>query len=195
MANNATPYGFDQWGDGSGGAPTFQQTVGLIAPTDTTAIFTGDPVVLLTTGYITRANPAAIPANGIYGIFGGCEYYSPSQNRIVQTPYWPGTNDVAGDIKAYVINTPFAKFKVKSSAAAITQADVGANVNFVYVGTTGNTFNGQSNAAVDPTTIAVTATLPFRIVEILTIGTDPTQPNNEVVVEMNNQSFRTTTGI
>jgi 3-hydroxyacyl-[acyl-carrier protein] dehydratase/trans-2-decenoyl-[acyl-carrier protein] isomerase len=45
MANTNAPFGFRQYYGGSGGAPTFAQSTRLIASTDTTAIYSGDPVM------------------------------------------------------------------------------------------------------------------------------------------------------
>lgn len=71
MANTFAPNGFSQY-QGTGSAPTFEQTQLAIAAANTTPIFAGDPVVQATgitglgTGYITQApiTPQALVISG-----------------------------------------------------------------------------------------------------------------------------------
>lgn len=200
MANTQAPNGFQDWGAGYGTAPNFETTRRLIARTDAVSLFNGDPVVSLSTGYITRATAGAVQ---IAGIFRGCKYLSISSKRVVWKPYWPGTTtDVSADIEAYIVADPNAKFIVQAggSTTPITLANVNNNANFT-IGT-GNTSNGISGAALDQTTIATTATLPFRIVGLGSDyllpgvnGSDITTGYNTVIVAFNFQDFKSTTGI
>ena len=60
MANTFTPNGFSQF-QGTGSAPTYEQTQLAIASSNTTPVFSGDPIIQATgttgigTGYITQA--------------------------------------------------------------------------------------------------------------------------------------------
>jgi hypothetical protein len=199
MANTNAPFGFRQY-SGTGSAPTYEQVSVLIASTDTNALFFGDPVVPLNTGYISKGDPSGSPTVQLAGIFVGCKYLSVSQKRTVWSNYWPGS-DNNGDVTAYIVNDPNAKFLAQvggSSSVGATQGDVNANVQFAYG--TGNTANGISGAYVDisvsPTT---TATLPFRIVELVT--QPPGAPGtasgayNYVVVAFNNVSTKQLTSV
>ena len=88
MANTFAPYGFLQYQGGAGGAPTFAQSTRKIASGNTTAIYTGDPVMPVigtANGYITQA---AAGTTVLAGIFVGCKYLSTSQKRTV----WPAYN-------------------------------------------------------------------------------------------------------
>ena len=187
MANTNAPYGFRQY-QGTGSAPTYEQVSVLIAAADTTDIFFGDPVVPLNTGYITQATSNSVQ---IAGIFVGCKYLSVSQKRTVWSNYWPGA-DNNGDVTAYIVNDPNAKFVAQTDATGAVQGDVNANVGFA-IGT-GNQSNGISGAYVDMSTVNTTATLPFRIVSLVTQppGAPGTESGayNTVVVAFNNVSTK-----
>ena len=193
MANTNAPFGFRQY-SGTGSAPTYEQNVRYIASNNTTAIYFGDAVIPLTTGYIGQATASTVR---VEGIFAGCKYVSTSQKRTTWSNYWPGS-DATGDVEAYIIDDPNAKFLVQSSdsggTAAITFANVGEYIN-IAVGT-GNTATGISGMTVNVATLATTVTLPFRIVGLVTTppgadGTDTATEYNEVIVAFNNASTRT----
>lgn len=196
MANTNAPFGFRQY-SGTGSAPTYEQNVRYIASNNTTAIYFGDAVIPLTTGYIGQATASTVRMEGI---FAGCKYVSTSQKRTVWSNYWPGS-DANGDVEAYIIDDPNAKFLVQSSdsggTAAITFANIGEYINLA-VGT-GNTATGISGMTVNVATLATTATLPFRIVGLVTTppgaeGTDTATEYNQVIVAFNNASTRTNGG-
>lgn len=194
MANTFAPFGFRQY-SGTGSAPTYEQVVALIASTDTNPIYFGDPVTPLNTGYITAST--APGTTQIAGVFVGCTYLSVSQKRTVWSNYWPGS-DANGDVTAYIINDPNAKFTVQVSGAPITTADLNSNVQYAYG--SGSTSNGISGAYVTQASSAVTATLPFRVVGLVTSppganGTDVTSNNNVVIVAFNNVSTKQLTSV
>ena len=186
MANTNAPFGFRQY-RGLGSAPTYEQSVRLIKSDNTTAVYFGDPVSNLNTGYITRATAGTAQ---ITGIFAGCKYLSTSQKRTVWSNYWPGS-DASADIEAYIIDDPNAQFLVQAGGTAIGLADMGLYVQF-NLGT-GNTATGISGAFVESP--AVTATLPFRIIGFDvdppgSNGTDITSAYNYVIVGFNNVTSR-----
>ena len=186
MANTNAPFGFRQYA-GNGSAPTYEQNVRKIKSDNTTAIYFGDPVSNLNTGYITRATAGTAQ---ISGIFAGCKYLSTSQKRTVWSNYWPGS-DAAADVEAYIIDDPNAQFLVQAGGTAIGLADMGLNIQF-NLGT-GNANTGISGAFVESP--AVTATLPFRIIGFDvdppgSNGTDITSAYNYVIVAFNNVTSR-----
>ena len=198
VANTSSPFGFLQYYGGAGGAPTFSQTARRIASTNTTAIYSGDPVmpvVSTANGYITQA---AAGTTTLAGIFVGCKYLSTSQKRTVWSNYWPGS-DATGDVEAYVVDDPNARFLVQSSwtsplATSLTTygtTPVGQYCQF-NIGT-GNANTGQSGAYVS--TLGTTITYPFIVVDLQTFppganGTDPTTRYYHVVVGFNNEWLR-----
>jgi hypothetical protein len=199
VANTNSPFGFLQYQGGAGGAPTFAQTERRIASTNTTPIYFGDPVMPVigsANGYITQA---AAGTTVIDGIFVGCKYLSVAQQKMVWSRYWPGS-DANGDVYAYVIDDPNARFLVQSSwatplATSLTTfgtTPVGQYCQF-NIGT-GTTANGQSGAYVS--TLGTTVTYPFIVVDLQTFppgsnGTDPTTRYYNVVVGFNNEWLRT----
>lgn len=191
MANTNSPFGFRQY-RGLGYAPTYEQVVMKIKSDNQTAIFFGDAVIPLSTGYIAQATASTVQ---MAGVFVGCKYTSVSQKRTVWSNYWPGS-DANGDVEAYVVNDPNARFVVQAGSTAIGQADINANIQ-LNVGT-GNTATGISGMYVEnPNT---TDTLPFRIVGLVTEppganGTDTTSGYNQIIVAFNNVSGRQLTGV
>ena len=198
MANTFAPYGFLQYQGGAGGAPTFAQSTRKIASGNTTAVFSGDPVmpvVSTANGYITQA---AAGTTVLAGIFVGCKYLSTSQKRTVWSSYWPGS-DTSYDVEAYVIDDPNSRFVVQSSgsgfpitgtASAQTSGVQGQYAQFT-IGT-GNTSTGRSGAYIS--SVATTVTFPFIVVDYATSfgnGGDPTTQYCNLIVGFNNEVWRT----
>lgn len=205
MANTNAPYGFKQY-SGTGSSPTYEQVVMSISSSYATAIFFGDPVVQINTGYIQQASSNSV---AVAGIFVGCKYLSVSQKRTLWSNYWPGS-DATGDVTAYVVTDPNAQFIVQTAnsnttATAVGLANIGNNIGFA-IGT-GTTANGISGAYADQFTINTTATLPFRILALANYtpgatsplvsinGNDPTTAFNAIVVGFNNAVGKSLTGI
>lgn len=191
MANTNAPFGFRQ-AKGNGSAPTYEQVEMLIASNNSTAIFFGDAVIPLNTGYIAQATASTVQ---LAGIFMGCSYLSTSQKRKTWSNYWPGS-DATGDVTAYVCNDVNARFMVQAGGTAVGVAAINANIQ-LNVGT-GNTANGISGMFVE--TPNTTDTLPFRVISLVTEppganGTDIASAYNYVIVAFNNVSGKNLNGI
>jgi hypothetical protein len=194
MANTNAPYGFRQY-SGTGSAPTYEQ-VAVAIGYNTTNIFFGDPVEPVNDGTVAQGDGTTAAA-GIAGIFVGCQYLSVSQKRTVWSNYYPGGTDPAsGTIVGYIVNDPNAKWVAQSDGTGIAAADINATV--AYTIGSGNTANGISGAylsGVGPTT----ATLPFRIVGLITDppGSAGTASGayNWAIVAFNNVTTKNQTGI
>lgn len=201
MPNTNAPFGFVPY-RGNGAAPTYELATRLIKSDNTTKIFQGDPVIPLTTGYITQMSAGGTVR--CEGIFWGCKYLSTSQKRTVWSNYWPGA-DASSDVEAYLYSNPQMQFEVQSSdasgTAAIGLANIGEYINIGYgiglAGTpNGNTSTGLSTASVDQDTLATTVTHPFIVVGLIenppgSEGTDVAAEFNRVIVAFNNASSRT----
>ena len=153
-------------GDRQDGAPpNFGQFNALITSGNTTAIFRGDLVKQINTGYIAQSAPAD---GGIgVGVFWGCRYYSVAGKIPKWSPYWPGS-DAAGDVSAFVITDPSALFLVQCgglSGSALPFTAIGKNAD-IDVTTAGSTLNGISGMALDDNIVGTTSTLPFRILRL-----------------------------
>lgn len=205
MANTFAPFGFRPTGTIVSNAVNFGYSVTpyVISSGNASPIYFGDPVTLPNTGFIVRSTAGATT---IAGVFAGCTYLSTSQQRTVWSPYWPGS-DAASNPTAWVVDDPNTIFlaQVGNSSGGgagvaggpVTQADVPSNVQFALG--TANTITGYSGAYVDyNTTPAGTATLPFRLLNLLPtadIRTDNTTAGNLVLVTFNAQMFKTTTSV
>lgn len=198
MSNTQGYFGFSQIFGGSGGAPTFGQSVRRIASGNATAIYYGDPVmpvISTANGYITQGSPGT---TRIDGIFVGCRYLSTAQKRPVWNRYWPGS-DATGDVTAYVVDDPNAQFLVQTSGSSFpitgtvtsfTSSVIGKYTQF-NIGT-GNTANGLSGAFLD--SLGTTVTYPFIVRDMWisnSNGGDPTAVNCNVIVGFNNEWLRT----
>lgn len=166
MANTNNPYGLLPFQSAVGSASNFENVQKQIAYNDTTVIYRGDPVKLLSTGYISQWT-AATDAKYFAGVFWGCTYLSSSQGKVVQSQIWPGA-DVASTaqstIVAQIIPTGMgagaALFRAQSDSTGVAFADIGSNAE-ITVGT-GSALTGQSGAYLSG--VATTATLPVTII-------------------------------
>ena len=167
MANTQAYFGFTQYQGGAGGAPTFAQSVRRIASGNSTAIYTGDPVmpvVSTANGYITQASPGTTRLDGI---FVGCRYLNTSLGRVVWSPYWPGSG-ATGDVEAYVIDDPASRFIVQTSTSAFPMTGTATTMTSGVIGQyaqfsigSGNTSTGRSGAYLS--SVGTTVTFPFII--------------------------------
>ena len=118
-----------------------------------TAIFTGDCVKLLSTGYIDECDAG----DRILGVFAGCSYPNSSGEQIFSRQ-WTASLATLGsaDVTAYVYDDPNIVFAVQSAGSA-DFADIGNLADIVA--TAGDTTTGRSNHEVSGTTGTGTAGL------------------------------------
>ena len=160
-----------------------------------TAIFYGDAVKLVTGGTVERDTFDA--AMTPIGVFMGVSYTDPNTNqKTFRQNYVASTS--ASDIEAYVCDATDVLFKVAVVSSGTTigdlaQTDVGANV--AGVDNTGDSINGNSRCAISDTS-ATTATLPFRIVDLVEETKNSSGGFTEAYVKWNaGHAFDNTTGI
>lgn len=168
MANTNAPFGLKFIGLQGGGVTNAsnQERRNAILSSNATAIYTGDLIKIQSTGYLAQWS-ATTAASQCWGVFNGCRYYSNSQQTIAPNKYWPGTDAASGTVLAQYIPavlSPTPLFVIQTDATGITNADIGANAD-VNVGT-GSTLTGQSGMYLDTGTLATTATLPLRIIDL-----------------------------
>jgi len=160
-----------------------------------TSIFYGDAVKLVTGGTVERDTFDA--AMTPIGVFMGVTYTDPNTSQLTFKQYYPASTS-ASDIKAYVCDATDVLFKVAVLSSGTTigdlaQTDVGANV--AGVDNTGDTVSGNSRCGISDTS-ATTATLPFRIVDLVEETKNSSGGFTEAYVKWNaGHAFDNTTGV
>jgi len=204
-ANTFAPFGF-RAATGIYGAsvPNFRYKHMLLAYNNAHTIAYGDPVILLNTGYIDLYSNGG--TTGLVGIFRGCQYANTTAiGGITFSPQWNAPTLTSGTVvDCFVEADVDGEWEVQVSGAALTQVDVGYNIDVGSSSTTGETGNpnaaGFSQAAVLSSSAATTNTLPFRITGIVgapavSLTYNSAYDNNVVTVRMNNPILNQTTGI
>jgi hypothetical protein len=136
-----------------------------------TAIFFGDVVKLVATGTAeVETGTSTVSTQGVVGIFMGCTYTNPATKQKVFQQYWPGYASGVTDAQAYVVDDPDVLFKVAAVSSGTTiafygQSAVGNNVALVQ--NSGSTTTGDSAIAINGATLATTASLPIRVVDVV----------------------------
>lgn len=162
-----------------------------IANTYATALYTGDPVTIGTSGSL-EVGAAGSP---IVGVFQGVKW-TDSTGRVRFEKFWPGNPGVltGSTVEALVIDDPNVVFTIQETSGTGTAgtplalADRGLNANFLY--TAGTAATGLSAVSLNNATEADTSSLNLKILQL-----DPT-PGNAVgnfanwLVVINNHLYK-----
>lgn len=168
----------------------------------------GDLVILQADGTIARLDTStgakAAFANPPIGIFLGCSYgQSTGLKYALWSQSWTG-GTAASDAYAIIADDPNALFKVlvtngsgvAYTSGGATAADVGANLGYYQAAGTSsaliNTATGNSVVSANLASKATTATLPFRIVDVVTLTALSDGTFQEVVVQYTPPSMAVT---
>lgn len=156
------------------------------------AIFFGQPVVLAIGG--TVSGDADLTAGNILGVAVGVQYTN-SSGQTVNAQYAPASG--VTDVIAYVVDDPFALYKVaitgnNSTITAAGKNIVGTNVTGI-VGTP-DTTTGNATSSIFGGSAAVTATFPFRVVAVVPDTAPSATTFVEAIVKINLSQLLSTTG-
>lgn len=158
MSNTNSPRGFKPIGKVGGATYNGAVTPYRIASAYNTAIYAGDAVKLLSTGYINKA----AAGDQIRGIVVGFEWTG-SDGIPRKQNYWPASTATLAsqDAIAYVIDDPEVEFEAvfTNSTSTPAVADIGALFDLYDAG--GSASTGISGEGIDYTTLATT-TKVFR---------------------------------
>ena len=192
MSSSASPYGARPVGTlSASGSFSGKVRHYSIASGYATSIFYGDFVKLVAAGGVEKdtGTTACTPV----GIFLGVSYTDPNTSQKTFSQMWTASV-VASDATAYVIDDPDVLFEMQADGTA-AQTVIGNNAAVAL--TAGSTSIGTSKNVVDISTIAVTATLPIRIVDISSkSGNAAGDSYTDLVVKFNaGHIMRNTTGI
>jgi hypothetical protein len=155
-----------------------------IGSSNDTTIFYGD-VVKLVGGLVVKdvGTDAATPI----GVFMGCTYTDPNSQQKLFKQYYPA-DTAASDIQAYVVDDPFAVFKVAVVTVATTTmngvASTAIGSNGMLVQNTGSTISGNSSVGI-ASAIGTTTTQPLRIVGLVEETKNAAGSYTEVLVVWN----------
>jgi len=158
------------------------------------AVYNGQVVAFVTGGTVS---PVALTGStGIYavGIVVGVQYTN-SSGQTVQAQYAPASG--VTNVIAYVVDDPFAVFKVaitgnNSTITAAGRNIVGTNVTGI-VGTPDAT-TGNATSSIFGASAAVTATFPFRVVDVVPDTATGSNSFVEAIVKINLSQLLSTTG-
>ena len=175
MANQETAYGLRPIGMVGSGPNSTGITEYEIASNNTNVIYNGGIVVPLASGYIDYAGDTAGGTTQALGVLTGVMYQDSVRKQPVWLNYWPGSGAVSVDtnhpVRVYVADNPNQLFQVSSDASltnrATAVATIFANTDLGTSARTGSTDTGASNSQASVANVAVTATLPLRIVGIV----------------------------
>ena len=166
------------------------QTQYSIGDTQTTAIFTGDPVKYKSDGTVE----VATAGDPVVGVFGGCFYTDPTTSKPTWSPYFPASL-APGDAKAFIWDNPMQTFIVQQDSVVsnLLAANLNENANLIF--NAGNTTSGVSGVEIDSSSADVTAALQVRLIDFYATPSNNTTANNSVfVVKINNHKLMAGTG-
>lgn len=170
-------------------------------PIDTangTAIYTGDIVILQSTGYVTKL-AATDTATLIVGVFMGCSYTNATTGQKTFAQYAPATPP--SDCVAYVVDDPDVVFKTAVCTAGSTTLN---GLTFAAVGTkgavvlnAGSTATGNSKFAINAAVEASSTTLPLKVIGVVPETVNSSGSSTEVLVIFNpgTHFMRNTVGV
>lgn len=202
--NTNNPFGFRQYGQREGSAPTAGLSRHFISSGNTTPIFTGDAVIRsTTTPYILTGGSTTGITTSIEGVFLGCKYYNTNVGRTVWNSYWPGSG-ASGDIEAYVCTNPEQLYLAQGSTGGVLgSTNIGMAVPMSVTGSSlGNTLTGQSVMTVQSSLVTgLSSNAQFAIVDIYSNvappgvnGTSTGSEGYQIVVVQQLNAFRKTLG-
>jgi hypothetical protein len=186
----SAPYGFQPI-NRIGGNPYAGST--RLIPVDSGAMFDGDLVEMLAAGKCKVIDSGSAAPHAV-GVCVGVQYVN-STGQTVQAQYAPASG--VTDVMAYVVDDPTVLFKVVSVSADTTIAPLGRTAvgqNTSVVKNAGNTATGNSAQAISTTTDD-TATLPIRIIDVVSETATGANAFVELIVKINTHSYNNTTGI
>lgn len=205
MANTFNPFGFRQFGQREGSAPTAGMERLLFASSDTNLYFTGDLVAISSystlVGGISQVSSLnnALTVTPIAGVFLGCEYYSPSVARTVWSPYFPGNVGSSSPCNAYVCTNPEQLYIAQGSTAVVYGTScIGLGVTYTTSQSSlGNTLSGISAMYLNTTVSGLSSLSAFKVVDVYanyappgTNGTSSGSEGAQILVLQPNQFMR-----
>lgn len=158
MANVDAAYGLKPVRHQTGGK--IQTNAYTIASGYATAIYKGDPVLVVTGGTIERNAAGNVRSQGV---FAGVEY-TDSQGVRHFSKYWPAST-VATDIVAHVYDDPMLIFAIQSDATGVALTELGACADWEIVA--GSAATGISKTNLDASAAIGSTTAGLRVLRLV----------------------------
>ena len=190
MANIDAPFGLRPIAKNGQNPNNGGQTQYDVGASQSTAIFTGDPVKYKNDGTVE----VATASDALLGVFMGGFYTDPTTSKPTFAPYIPASLATT-DAKAFVCDDPNQTFIAQqdSVGANLVAADLNTNANLVFGA--GSTTTGISGVEIDSSTSATTATHQVRLISFYDTPDNSATANNSVlVVKINNHQLGSHTG-
>jgi hypothetical protein len=161
-----------------------------------TAIFDGDTVLINSDGYLVKSTTT--DSGNIVGVCLGGQYVN-SSGQTVQGQYIPALASTASNLAyAYVVDDPMALFKVAVVTSGTTMGTAGRTVvgsNIALVLNAGSTATGNSAFGATLTGAGTTATIPLRVIDVVTDTATAADTFTELLVKINTHQYNNTTGV
>jgi hypothetical protein len=140
----------------------------------------------------TIPTPGTANGNTPYGVCVGVRFNDPTLKQQQYGQYLPANTTGYTNMFARVVDDPDMLFQIRYEGT-LTSTAVGRNVSWTYGAPSATTGVSTSYA----TGIAVTATLPFRVIDIVGSGTDSSgAAYTDILVTYNNiHAYRLVTGL
>ena len=161
-----------------------------VGASQTTAIFTGDPVKYKNDGTVE----VATASDALLGVARGAFYTDPATSKPTWSPYIPATTATT-DAKVFVCDDPMQTFIAQQDSVVsnIVAANLNENANLIF--NAGSTTTGVSGVEIDSSSAATTATHQLRLIDFWdTPNNDATANNSVLVVKINNHKMMAHTG-
>ena len=156
------------------------------------ALYFGQSVELDVGGTVAAAS--SLTSGAKLGVFVGAQYTN-SSGQVVQAQSAPASG--VTNVIAYVVDDPFALFKVAVTNSSGAIATVGKNAvgtNVTALIGTPNTTSGNAGSSILNTSPAADASFPFRVVAVVPETATGADAFTEVLVKANLHQYLSTTG-
>jgi len=167
----------------------------------TNTIFTGSPVIPLTSGMIDQAQAQTGGNVPLLGVFMGCKYIA-TDGTPTWSAHWPGYSSIKATTEAiaYVADNPHALFVINADGA-LPDSDLFKNAQMVTA-QDGNTTSGYSSGELDASSAAAAeAAFNLKIVgfddeaSVSAGAVDKTAAGRLAIVKLNVHFMDSTAGI
>jgi len=190
MANIDAPFGLRPIAKNGQNPNNGGQTQYLVGGSQSTAIFTGDPVKPKNDGTVE----VATASDALLGVFMGGFYTDPTTNKPTWNAYIPASLATT-DAKAFVCDDPQQLFIAQQDSVGSELGTSSINLNANLTFGAGSTITGVSGVEIDSSTGATTATHQVRLLHFYDVPSNTIGESHSIfVIKINNHVMMAGTG-